>query len=187
MKTLSFSLITIIFLCGISVAQEQLNINVEKSQIHWYGEYTFYFGGHDGLIKFKEGYFEKNNGVIVGGRFIIDMTSITCLDLDEEESKAGLINHLKEPDFFDVANFNTAILQISSVEYHNKNEMKIFADLTIKGITNPISFQAKVDYSKEQMTTKFKIDRMLWNVSYNSNMKDGAISDGIGFEVLLSL
>ena len=187
MKTLSVTLILLIVLSEISIAQEQLNINVEKSQIHWYGEYTFYFGGHDGLIKFKEGYFEKNNDVIVGGRFIIDMTSITCLDLDEEESKDGLVNHLKEPDFFDVANFNTSTLQIKSVMYENKNEMKIFADLTIKGITNPISFQAKVDYSKEQMKAKFKIDRMLWNVSYNSNMKDGAISDAIGFEVLLSL
>jgi hypothetical protein len=28
---------------------------------------------------------------------------------------------------------------------------------------------------------------MLWEVSYHSKMKDGAISDGIGFEVKLSL
>ena len=37
------------------------------------------------------------------------------------------------------------------------------------------------------MTTKFKIDRTLWGINYNSKLKDQAISDAIGFEVKLSL
>ena len=76
---------------------------------------------------------------------------------------------------------------ITNVEYHTSTTMKIYADLTIKSITQPVSFQAEVDFSKQEMTTKFKIDRMLWNISYNSNIRDGAISDAIGFEVVLSL
>ena len=42
------------------------------------------------------------------------------------------------------------------------------------------------------MITKFKIDRTLWGITFNSKevegkLKDGLISDAIGFEVLISL
>jgi polyisoprenoid-binding protein YceI len=168
-------------------SQEKLTVDVSKSEMKWSGDYTFYFGGHHGTIDFKEGYFIKENEVISGGEFIIDMNSIICLDIENEDGNKGLVDHLKDPDFFDVTNFETAKLVIKRVQYHDNTKMKIFADLTIKGITNPISFQAEVDYEEKIMTTRFKIDRMLWGVSYNSKMKDGAISDGIGFEVKLSL
>ena len=168
-------------------AQEKLDINITKSNIHWYGYYTFYFGGHDGGITFEKGHFIKTGSVITGGEFIIDMNSITCDDLDNPTGNKNLVNHLKDPDFFDVAKHPKAKLVITSVKYHNQTEMKINADLTIKGITKPIDFQAKVDFKKAQMTAKFKIDRMKWGVNYNSKVRDGAISDAIGFDVMLSL
>lgn len=45
-------------------SQEKLDINIEKSTIKWMGELVFNFGGHDGFIRFKEGYFIKTNDVI---------------------------------------------------------------------------------------------------------------------------
>lgn len=168
-------------------AQEKLQINTSKSNLKWYGEYTFYFGGHDGTIDFKEGYFIKTNDVITGGEFIIDMHTIKCDDIKQAKGNASLVKHLKDPDFFDVENYATAILVITSVEYYPDNALKVFADLTIKGITLPISFNANVDYNEKEMTTKFKIDRQRWGIDYNSSVRDSAISDAIGFEVKLSL
>lgn len=187
MKTI-FTTIAL-FLCTISIlfSQEQLQINSSKSQIKWIGEYTFYFGGHEGYINFEEGFFIKNADVITGGEFIIDMNSITCTDIKKEDANESLVNHLKDPDFFDVAKFPESKLTITNVTYHDSTHMKIHADLTIKGKTLPIDFQAEVDFEKEQMQTRFKIDRMRWNVIYNSKMRDGAISDAIGFDVTLSL
>ncbi|EDP70822.1 YCE I like family protein [Flavobacteriales bacterium ALC-1] len=166
---------------------ENLEINIEKSELKWSGEYAFYFGGHNGTIGFKEGYFVKSNGVISGGEFIIDMTSIICDDIEDEEANEGLVNHLKNEDFFNIKEFKTAKLVITSVEYHDNSHMKIYASLTIKGITLPVNFQAEVNYEKRQMTTKFKIDRQRWGIDYTSKLRDGAIADGIGFEVTLSL
>jgi polyisoprenoid-binding protein YceI len=182
-------LVIVITICSIlrSYGQEHLKIDNSKSEIKWSGEYTFYFGGHDGTISFSEGYFIKNNDVITGGEFIIDMNSIVCDDIKKEDANESLVDHLKDPDFFDVAKFPTAKIAITEVHYIDSTQMKVYADLTIKGITKPISFQAEVDFETKQMTTKFKIDRMLWNISYNSKMRDGAISDAIGFEVRLSL
>ena len=92
-------LLFIITICSLtlSTAQQQpLKINTSTSQIKWIGEYTFYFGGHDGTIDFKEGYFLKMGDVITGGEFIIDMTSIKCLDIESQEGKDNLVNHLKD-------------------------------------------------------------------------------------------
>lgn len=176
-----------LLVCFNNNAQEKLDINTSKSELKWSGEYSFYFGGHNGTISFKEGYFEKSNDVITGGTFVIDMNSIICLDIDDAEANAGLVDHLKNEDFFNTTEFPTAILQISKVKYHDNNNMQVFADLTIKGITLPINFQAKANYEKQQLTTKFKIDRQRWGIDYNSNLRDGAIADGIGFDVTLSL
>lgn len=170
-----------------SQAQEKLAIDTDNSQLKWFGEYTFYFGGHNGTIKFKKGHFIKTEDLIKGGEFIIDMNSIACDDIEKADANEGLVNHLKDPDFFDVAQFPEAKLVITRVQYHDPTHMKVFADLTIKGITVPIDFQAEVNFEKEQMITRFKIDRMKWGVNYNSKLRDGAISDAIGFEVTLQL
>ncbi|REH54714.1 polyisoprenoid-binding protein YceI [Tenacibaculum gallaicum] len=167
--------------------QKKLNINIQKSTIKWIGEYTFYFGGHDGFVNFKDGYFIKSNDAISGGEFIIDMNSITNTDIKKLEGKTNLVNHLKDPDFFNVEKHPLAKLIITKVEYFDKTHAKIEADLTLKGITKPINFRAELNYEERKMTTRFKIDRRAWGVNYKSNFRDGAISDAIGFEVIVKL
>lgn len=191
-QTLLIVLTIVTFTFAQAQKSEKLNINISKSEIKWIGEYAFYFGGHEGFINFKEGYFIKENNVISGGEFIINMSTIKSTDMEDEEAREGLDEHLKDEDFFAVKKFPTAKLVITSVSYHNTSSMKIYADLTIKDVTLPINFQAEVNYKKKEMTTKFKIDRTLWNITYNSKevegkLKDGLISDAIGFEVKLSL
>ncbi len=181
--------LSILFMtCSLSlIAQEELPIDTSRSQIQWLGEYTFYFGGHDGYIQFKEGHFIKTNEVLTGGEFIIDMNSMTNNDINDEEGKDGLIDHLKDPDFFDVAKYPFAKLEITKVTYESDTQLRIEANMTIKGETHPINFRAEADYENEQLHTKFKIDRRRWNVNYTSKLRDGAISDAIGFVVTLSL
>ena len=184
--------IIITIICCISLsttvnAQEKIEINITKSTIKWIGEYTFYFGGHDGFIKFTKGHFIKTGDVITGGEFIIDMNSITNTDIKTKKGNESLVSHLKEPDFFDVKKHPLAKLIITNVEYFKDESMRIHANLTLKGITKPIQFNATPNYQEKSLTTRFKIDRREWNVSYKSKIKNSAISDAIGFEVTLSL
>ena len=183
----SLLIITMLFRLFIINGQEKLDINVQKSNIKWIGEYTFYFGGHDGNINFKEGYFIKTNNVISGGEFIIDMNSITNTDIEKEEGKLNLVNHLKDSDFFDVKKYPLGTLKITKVEYRDKISARMEADLTLKGITESINFQVTFNYEKKEMKTRFKIDRKKWNVNYESKFKDGAISDAIGFDISIKL
>ncbi|WP_296385389.1 YceI family protein [Winogradskyella sp.] len=174
-------------LCLSSYSQEKINISTEKSELKWFGEYAFYFGGHDGIINISEGHLIRTDNLISGGEFTVDMRSIICNDIEDEEANAGLIDHLKNEDFFAVDHFSKAKLVITRVEYHDDTHMKVYADLTIKEITLPIDFQAEVNYETQQMTTKFKIDRQRWKIDYNSKLRDSAIADGIGFEITLSI
>ena len=66
---------------------------------------------------------------------------------------------------------------------------KIKADLTIKGITNEISFL--INISKNSATTSLKIDRTKFNIKYGSasffdGLKDRAIYDEFDLDVRLN-
>ena len=167
------------------MAQEKLSVNVTKSKIKWMGEYTFYFGGHEGTVNFTAGYFNKTGAKITGGTFTIDMNTLVSTDVKNKDAKLDLENHLKASDFFDVQKYPTASLTITKVEYFENNKFRMEADFTIKGITKSVNFRGSFDYERKMLTTKFKIDRRRWNVNYTSKLRDGAISDAIGFEVTI--
>ncbi|MEM6686975.1 MAG: YceI family protein [Bacteroidota bacterium] len=166
--------------------EEQLPINTTKSEIKWSCDYSFYFNGHYGFVNFEEGHFVKTADKITGGSFVIDLNTIRATDM-EAEGNAGLTKHLKDADFFDVPRFPKATLVINKVVYKDATHFEAYADMTIKGITQPIRFKAVLDFATKTMTTKFKIDRTRWGINYNNALKDSAISEAVGFEVKLSL
>ncbi|UII75833.1 YceI family protein [Flagellimonas sp. HMM57] len=192
MKNCIFLLITISCSVLCSYAQEQLHINTSKSELKWFGTDVLNVGGHHGIVHFKNGHFIKTDTKITGGSFIIAMNTIALIEENEADYDNSLVNHLKNEDFFDVKKFSVAKLVITNTHYHDATHLSIIANLTIKEITIPIKFQAEVDFQKQQMTTKFKIDRTRWGITYESQnysvrLKDKAISDMIDFDVKLRL
>ena len=111
---------------------------------------------------------------VVGGTFTLDMTSIVNLDMESEEWNQKLVGHLKSDDFFSVNTYSTAGLVITNVEKVNSKKHKITADLTIKGITKRIAFEASAE--KNKFAAKIQIDRTQFNVRYGS----GSFFDGLG-------
>jgi len=66
------------------------------------------------------------------------------------------------------------------------------SNLTIKGITHPISFAADVNVNGKNFlaTAKIKIDRTKWDIKYNSgnyfkDLGDKLILDEIEFDIFL--
>lgn len=177
---------TLMILTSIIVTGQTQNthpLDLTESVINWKGTYAFLFSEHTGTVHFKEGELQTTDGHITGGTFVIDMTTISNEDY---LSKRGAVEHLRDTDFFDVAKYPNAMLEITNVIYHaNYNEHKIEANLTIKGITQPINFIAFVDADAKRMITKFKIDRTRWGITYNNKVKNKAIAEAIEFNVLL--
>ena len=92
---------------------EKKMIKTSESQINWTGKKVL--GKHHGTIDFKEGALQFDGDVLIGGEFVVDMTSIKVTDL-EGDSKGQLEGHLNSDDFFGVANYETATLKITNVE-----------------------------------------------------------------------
>lgn len=166
-----------------------LKVNTIESTIVWTAKKVT--GKHNGTVAIKEGHLDINDGILKGGSFVIDMTSITVTDL-QGGGKAKLEGHLRSDDFFSVETFPTATLVITEATSKGDGNYDIKADLTIKGITNPIAFSAivKPEGKLIKATADIKVDRTLYDVRYGSgkffkDLGDSMIYDE--FELAVSL
>ncbi|MEJ5144180.1 MULTISPECIES: YceI family protein [unclassified Sphingobacterium] len=166
-------------------AGEVFNVDATQSKVVWTG--TKVTGAHTGTIAIKSGSLNVNNGVLTGGTFTLDLNTISSTDL-EGEYKEKLDGHLKAADFFDVAKFPEATFVVTKAEAGaTAQDVKISGNLTIKGITKNISFDAKVIESTAttiKTEADFNIVRADWGVSYEGK-KDDLISAEINFKVSL--
>ena len=168
----------------------KVQVNTTNSTVKWTGSKIS--DTHEGSINIKSGVLDFDHGLLVGGNFVIDMNSIKNTDIESEEYSAKLDKHLKNKDFFNVAEFPTAVLTITNAKKRDGNDYYIVADLTIKGKTHPINFAAVVTANGLNFSAiaNIKIDRTKWDVTYNSgnffeNLGDYLIKDEIEFDVFL--
>jgi len=153
-----------------------LNVDTEQSVIKWDGYKVT--GKHNGTVDLKSGNLEFDGEQLVGGNFTMDMTSITVLDLTGNY-KAKLEGHLKSDDFFGVEKHPTAKFEITRVVSRGMpGDYKVEGDLTVKGITKPIRFNAKVTEENGVKVARadMKLDRTDYNVRYGS----GSFFDNLG-------
>lgn len=160
-----------------TIEGEKKEIKTDRSSVVWKGYKVT--GSHKGSISLKSGHLIFNEGKLVGGEFLMDMTSLENTDL-EGEYKQKLEGHLKSEDFFAVEKFPTAGLVFTKVKSTGKNLYEVTANLTIKNNTKSITFEMSIYGSKA--TANLKIDRTDYGVKYGSvsffdDLKDKAIYD----------
>jgi len=157
---------------------EKKMVKAETSTVTWKGYKVA--GEHSGTIALKSGFLTMDGKKLTGGEFTIDMTTINTTDL-EGDYKGKLDGHLKSDDFFGVANHPTAKLVITRVAAFKKGSASYTTtgDLTIKGITAPVTFVITMYEGKAVAT--LKIDRTKYDVKYGSGIigtaKDKLIYD----------
>ncbi len=151
-------------------------VNTDKSTVAWLGKKVT--GKHDGNIKLKEASLEVKSGKLTGGKFVMDMASITNNDISDDEMRGKLVGHLKSDDFFGVEKHPTATFVIKSAEKKKGDEYLIKGDMTIKGKTQAIEFPAQVKVSGSTVTAEAKVvlDRSKYDVKYGS----GSFFDNLG-------
>lgn len=177
MKMKNFVLASMIMLAGSALFGQKAEINTEKSSVEWVGKKVG--GKHSGNIQLKSGYLELNEGEIVAGNFVVDMTSMTNTDL-KEGSAQKLVGHLKSDDFFGVETYPTAIFELTQSSGFNSEKATVSGKITIKGKTESISFD--VVSAGNEYTASIEIDRSKFDVKYGSNkffdnLGDKAIND----------
>ncbi|MBB2144574.1 YceI family protein [Pedobacter sp. LMG 31464] len=165
--------------------EKYVTIDTKQSVATWKGANSF--GSHTGYVYISKGELKLENNQLVSGTAEIDMNTLE----DEKYGRNnGLIKHLKSPDFFDVKNFPTATIELTKVAIVNGENIKITGNLTIKGITRPVTFPAKITFKDGDVNinSKLIIDRTDWGIRYKSkkfleNLADQTISDSIEFDI----
>jgi len=173
MKNLKTIAIALLVAFGTTVATAQTKkIDVKKSTINWVGKKVT--GEHSGTVNFKEGNLIFKGEKVAGGNFTVDMTSLTATDLSGDW-KTKLDGHLRSEDFFGTEKNPTATLVFKKIATKPNGVYTVTADLTIKGITNPVTFDLTV--KGDTASTKFNIDRTKYGIKYNSKSFFDSIGD----------
>ncbi len=163
-------------------------MDATKSTFKWTGKKVT--GSHWGYIKFSSGNITTDGANVTGGNFIVDMNSLDVQDIPADKGGSKLVGHLKADDFFGTDKFATSTLVIKSATASTTGQFDIKADLTIKGVTNEISFPATIAMDGKTLTAKaaFKVDRTKFGIKYGSgsffeSLGDKAISNDFDVEI----
>lgn len=172
-----------------AAASKEVAVDAGASVINWVG--TKITGKHEGTLKVKSGKVNVKEGKVVGGSFVIDMTSINVTDLDEKSGKGKLEGHLKDKDFFAADKFPEGKFEITAVkEQAGKDGMthEVEGNLTLRDQTKGIKFPAKItvgaDGAVNASTVQFLVDRQQFGIAYTGK-KDDLISDQMGIRITL--
>lgn len=190
MRFLKITLI-LIFFSAMLYAADSYKVNPAESRVQWNGKKLT--GEHTGTINLKSGLVMLENNRISGGEFVLDMSTIVDLDLQDPKWNNKLVTHLKSDDFFYVEKFPTASMVIRSVKAGEKaGEVMVSGDFTIKGITHSLNFTATSSVKDNQLTAlaTIVIDRSKFDVRYGSktffeNIGDKIIYDEFTLQVSL--
>jgi polyisoprenoid-binding protein YceI len=165
-------------------------VNKTESQVRW--EASKVTGTHWGYVPLKNATLDYSGGKIKGGSFDMDMVNLTVEDLTDAKSKGNLTGHLKSDDFFSVEKFNTSSFKITEAKSSNGTDYTINGNLTIKGITQKVSFPAKVTVAGKKVTAtgQIKFDRTKFEIKYRSgsyfeDLADKMIYDEVKLDVKL--
>src|SRR5688572_2758365 len=163
-------------------ADKTLKVNTGASKVVWNGKKIA--GEHTGNINIANGNLLVAKNKLVGGTFDIDMNSITVTDITDPEYNGKLVGHLKNDDFFSVDKFPKASFKITSLApikgaKPGTNNYNVTGDLTIKGITKPVTFPAniKVEGNKATAQGVATVDRSKYDVKYASKSFFESIGD----------
>jgi polyisoprenoid-binding protein YceI len=144
-------------------------ITPQNSKIEWTGSKVT--GSHDGS-------FASFSGTIGLGQGSMEMGSVT-IDIDTttlEATPEKLVNHLKSPDFFDVAKFPKARFASTAVKAGGEKGAThtITGNLELHGVTKSVSFPATITVGTAAVDAKaiFTINRKDFGLNYPGKADD---------------
>jgi polyisoprenoid-binding protein YceI len=152
-------------------------IDTSRSEVGWAGKSVS--DTHTGKVKFSKVNLMFQNGRLSGGNFEVDMSSITVEDIKDPQGVKDFIGHITTEDFFEVSKFPTATFKITDVKSIRDQEYLVTGDMTIKGITLPITFPASVtnEDHRYRLNANVQVDRTAFGIEYGASGKRGSAKD----------
>lgn len=173
-KLFSFTILLagiILMMAFTPIKEDVYTVDVTNSSIGWSAKKVG--GGHTGTVKITEGSLVYNGKSLQKGVFLMDMSSITS-------DNARVTTHLKSPDFFSAEKNPSSKFEITKVTAAGKERVNITGNLTIKGITHPLTFPATVKQGKGlvvAVASGVRVDRTKYDIKFRSKTFFGDIGD----------
>lgn len=147
----------------------------EESKVEFTGSKVT--GSHEGGFGAVTGEFAVSDGKLenTGNKIVIDMTSVWS-------DNNRLTGHLKNADFFDIANYPVAVFETTEV-----TDSGVTGNLTLHGVTKSISFTPEIDVTPETVSVRaeFAIQRFDFGIEFPGRADD-LIRDGVAIRLDVS-
>lgn len=168
----------------LEAASKTVSVDAAASSVEWKGTMIGVYS-HSGNIALKEGSIEWNGDNIVGGNFVVDMTTINPNDsaYSDENTPEKLVGHLGTDDFFAVEQNPTASFEITGSDLAAGT---VTGNLTIRGKTNAETVtNVMVDEATGAISGALTFNRQNYDVAYKASMKDMVLADDIELNITL--
>ncbi len=183
---------------AVAITPGMYTVSPNESTITWSAKKPLLDGYiNSGTIPVQSGTIEVFEQV-VDGIITFDLTNLTVgLTAKKPGKESALEEHLKKADFFDVATYPTGELHIKSIAPHTEVatafSYDVTIDLTLKGVTNEVTFPAEVFKRSDgalTVKTTTEIDRTKWGITFGSksffeNLGDNMIDDMVALDIAL--
>jgi polyisoprenoid-binding protein YceI len=118
------------------------------------------------------------NGALKSAELTIAASSINT-NVDARD------NHLRSPDFFDVANFPTITFKSTKIA-QDGTDIAITGDLTMRGVTKPVTLKGEITAAvtdpwgnaRSALAVTTKINRKEWGLTWNQALEAGGWAVG---------
>ncbi len=161
------------------------DFDTQASEADWTGSKKIIKTWIDkGTIKIKSGNALFDNGKLVGGMVVFDMSTIKATSTGAGGGQDRLSDHLKSDDFFGATKYPESKFVITSVSHEAGDTYMLTGDLTIKETTQAITFPVEVITTGDKVTIEgtTTIDRTVYDVRFGStkffqDLGDNVIND----------
>lgn len=155
-----------------------------ESSMAWQGKRPLLEGYFDnGTVGFASGSAVVASGSLSEGSIIIDLTSIAVESTGRGDGQTKLTTDLQSEGWFNVEVYPESRFVFLSYEQNDDGTTTVTGELTIKDITNELSFPAVVRMAEGRLimqASEILVDRTKWGLTFQS----GSFFDDLGEKLI---
>ena len=166
-----------------------LSLECGKSALRWIGRNLT--TQHNGQVGLKSGSLEiSKEGAVTGGKVVVDMTKISCQDIEDAGMNKVLIEHLSNIDFFDVESHPEASFTLSQAERllggsPGQPNYRIYGELNLRGVTRIVECKAMINPIPDGISFQAQLD--LNRVNFGAVYGSGSLFERLGMHLVNDL
>ncbi|PWK20256.1 polyisoprenoid-binding protein YceI [Arcicella aurantiaca] len=173
------AILSLVMLASLSSFAQKWNVDKSHSKIGFTVTHL--------LISEVDGNFKKFDATITSSKddfsdAVFDLTADISSISTDNEMRDG---HLKKPDMFDAEKFPTFTFKSTSIKKIDAKKFKLDGNLTLKGVTKPVSFDLTLSGIGKNMRTQkpiagFKLTGTIKRTDFGvGGMPDSVVSENI--------